>query len=216
MNLLQAILLGITQGITEWFPVSSSGHLAIIQNLFNINVSMAFDIFLHFASLFVIIFVFYKDIKEIFLGLIHKEKKYINLFLYLVVASIPAGIVGFLFSDLIEGIFSNILFVGIFLVITSIILFSTKFIKNRDKELNFKNTFVIGLFQAIAVLPGISRSGSTVSAALLQGINSKDASRFSFLLSIPVILGASGLKSFNFRVKRYKLVIDNPIYLLIG
>lgn len=210
MNLLQAILLGFVQGVTEWFPISSSGHLAIIQSLFGMNVPMAFDIFLHFASLIVIIFVFYKDIKEIIIGLIKKDKKYINLFLCLIIASIPAGILGFLFSDLIENIFSEILFIGIFLIITSAILYSTKFVKNKNKELNFKNSFVIGLFQAFAILPGISRSGSTISAGLLQGIDPKESARFSFLLSIPVILGASilGLKDFN--------QINNIAYLLIG
>ena len=210
MNLFNAIFLGFIQGVTEWFPISSSGHLAIIQSLFNMEVPMAFDIFLHFASLIVIIFVFYKDIKEIIIGLIKKEKKYIKLFLYLIIASIPAGIIGFLFNDLIENIFSNILFIGIFLIITSIILFSTKFIKNNNKELNLKNAFIIGLFQAFAILPGISRSGSTISAGLLQGINPKEAVKFSFLLSIPVILGASilGIKDIN--------QIDNLEYLLAG
>ena len=210
MNLFQAIILGITQGITEWFPVSSSGHLALVEEFFNISVPMSFDIFLHFASLIVIVFVFWKDILEIIVGLIEKDKKYIKLTLYLIIASIPAALIGFFIKDKLDGLFSNILFVGIALIITSFVLFLTRFAKNNNKELNLKNSLVIGLFQAVAVFPGISRSGSTISAGLFSGLDTKTASRFSFLLSIPIILGASILEIKNIGQ------IDNLLYLLIG
>lgn len=208
MNIFQAIILGITQGITEWFPVSSSGHLALVQKFFNINVPMSFDIFLHFASLIVIVLVFWKDIKDIIVGIFKKDKKYINLFIYLVIASIPAGLVGFLLKDKIDTIFSNIMFVGVSLIITGIVLFLTRFAKNKNKEINIKNSIVIGLAQAVAVLPGISRSGSTISAGLFSGLDTKTATRFSFLLSIPVILGAS-----IFEIKNIS-IIENLWYLL--
>lgn len=210
MNIIQVIVLSITQGITEWFPVSSSGHLALIQEFFNMNVPIAFDVFLHFASLIVIILVFWKDIRDIILGIVKKDKKYINIFLYLIIASVPAAVVGFLLKDKIESIFSNILFIGISLVTTGILLFLTKFAKNKNKELNIKNSITIGLAQAFAILPGISRSGSTISIGLLSGLNSREAARFSFLLSIPAILGASILE-----IKDMGR-IDNIWYLLIG
>lgn len=210
MNIFKAIILGLVQGITEWLPISSSGHLALVQYFFNIESSVAFDAFLHLASLIVIFIVFWKDIKEIIIGLIHKDKKYINLFLYLVIASIPAGIIGFLLKDSIDNIFSNILFIGIFLIITSIILFLTKFTKNKNKDLNIKNSLFIGLFQAVAVLPGISRSGSTISAGLFSGLDPKKASKFSFLLSIPVILGSTILETKNI------VEINNIWYLIIS
>ncbi|HQL11424.1 MAG TPA: undecaprenyl-diphosphate phosphatase [bacterium] len=197
MNIFQAIILGLTQGITEWFPVSSSGHLALVQYFFNIKVSTAFDVFLHFASLFVIVLIFWKDIEKLIVGIIHKDKQSINLFLYLIIASIPAGIIGFLLKDKIDSIFSNILYIGISLTITSLILFFTKFAKNKNRNLNFKNSLLIGIFQAIAILPGISRSGSTISAGLFSGLDPKVATKFSFLLSIPVILGSTILEAKN-------------------
>jgi len=190
MNILQLLILGVIQGITEWLPVSSSGHLAIISEILGLKEDLGFYVMLHFATLLVLLIYFRKDI----ISLLKLENK---LLYYLIIGTIPIGIIGYFFHNIIESFFSNLIYIGIFLIINSIILYSTKYFKG-EKRLNFKNSFLVGLFQAIALLPGISRSGITIGSSLILKIKKQDAINFSFLLAIPAILGATILEIKNF------------------
>jgi undecaprenyl-diphosphatase len=186
MNLLQAAILGVVQGFSEFLPISSSGHLVLVQNYFGINEgAVVFDIFLHFATLLAVFIYFIKDIVRISI----KELFIIG------VASIPAAIVGLFFEDAVEKAFGSLLMVGVFLVFSGVLNFITEYKLKKQKEvkndIGLKEALFIGLFQAIAVLPGISRSGSTVAAGSMQNIDRKKTFRFSFLMVIPVILGAN-------------------------
>lgn len=205
IGLLQAVILSIVQGLTEWLPISSSGHLAFIQYLFGIN-NLAFDVFLHFASVLAVIFVFRKEI----IGLFDFTKKSnIRYILLLLIALIPAAVVGYFLQGFISDFFSKLLFIGIFFMINGVVIFSTKFIKedkqirkNKRKEKPRENpslfgTIKIGIAQVFALLPGISRSGSTISAGLFEGLDREKAVKFSFLLAIPVVLGASIFEAKN-------------------
>ena len=189
ISIIEAIVLGIIQGITEWLPISSSGHLVLLQNFFNVQPPLIFDIMLHIGSLFVIFIVFFKDIKKLVLGILKGDKKQIKLFLLLIIATIPIALIGFFFNDLIKNIFNDLRTVGFSLIITSILLFSTK-IKRKKRKLNVKNIFLIGIAQGLAILPGVSRSGATISLGLIQGIEKKEIITLSFLMFIPAILGA--------------------------
>lgn len=194
---MQVIILSIIQGITEWLPISSSGHLAFVQYLFGIN-NLAFDVFLHFASILAVIFVFRKEIANLF---DFTKKKNIRSFLLIIVAIIPAGIVGYLLRNVIGDLFSRLVFVGVFFMINGVFIFSTKFIKPSKEKKEHPSLFGaiwIGIAQVFALLPGISRSGATISSGLFHGMKREEAVKFSFLLSIPVVLGASVLEAKNF------------------
>ncbi len=186
VSLIQALILSIVQGITEWLPISSSGHLFLIHNIFGFQ-DLSYDLFLHLGSSLALLIVFRKEIKEL-LKLDEKSLKYI---FYLFIALIPAAILGFFFRkyDL-----PNMFYLGFFFIFSGIIVYLTKFTQERKDNLNFADSVFIGLFQALAILPGVSRSGSTISSALFRGLNKQEAIKFSFLLSIPLVLGAFLLK----------------------
>ncbi|MBI2498820.1 undecaprenyl-diphosphate phosphatase [Candidatus Woesearchaeota archaeon] len=210
MRIIEAIILGIVQGITEWLPISSSGHLVLLQNLFKIEQPVIFDLILHLGSLLVVLIVFREDIKKLVIGVFRKEKEYINLLFKIIIATIPIALVGFLLKEFIEKIFNDLRVVGFSFLFTSILLFLSKYPKVKDKELNYKNSFIIGLVQVLALLPGLSRSGSTISAGLMQGVKNEEIAKFSFLLFIPAILGATSLE-----IKNVNL-IDGIFPLVIG
>jgi len=185
MTFIQGLLLGLLQGLTEFLPVSSSGHLVIAQHLFNItSSSVIFDILVHLATGLAIVVVLWSKILKL-----NKEK--IGL---IILATIPAALVGFFLNKSIEVIFSSLPLVGISLIITSLFLFSTRLLKTSTKKLTSKNSFTIGLFQALAIIPGISRSGSTIVAGLHTGLKPITAFNFSLLLFLPAILGAQLLQ----------------------
>ncbi len=190
MNYSQAILLSIVQGITEFLPVSSSGHLVILQKLFNFNQPpVLFDILVHFGTLGAIILYFKKELKII----IRKT----NILLMVVIGTLPAVVIGFFLQNYIVKIFDSLRVVGISLLITAGLLFSSKLIKapNRDfKYLNWKDALLVGVFQALAILPGVSRSGSTIVSGLWRGLKRENAFLFSFYLAVPAILGALALQ----------------------
>ena len=216
METLKAIILGIVQGCTEFFPVSSSGHLVFIPFLFNWDyIPVYYSVTLHFATLLALLSVFYKEawriIRSFFTGIIKKTERksnYFKLSIFIIIATIPAVLVGFFMSDYIESFFNKPLFVGIFLVFTALFLFGGELIgkkmerryanspgqkeKNNypAKKINYLTSLVTGIGQAIAILPGISRSGTTISFARAFGIKREDCVKFSMLLSIPVIFGA--------------------------
>lgn len=190
ISLTEAVILSVIQGITEWFPVSSSGHLALMQQFFGFQ-NLSYDVFLHFAGIFAVLFVFKREVLKL-LSFNKVSLKYIGL---LILALIPAGLAGFLLSDWIENLFSNMTYLGIFFIVSGLVVYSSKFSIERKSDISNKDAWFIGLLQALAILPGISRSGMTISAGLFKGISKRAAIRFSFLMSIPLILGASVLKT---------------------
>ena len=195
MELFQIIILSIVQGITEWLPVSSSGHLVLFQEFFNMEIPIYFDILLHFATLIVIFLVFYKDIIKIIKALIKLDFKdeYGKLALYLIIGSIPTAIMGLVFKDFFLSLFTNTKVVGVGLLTTALFLISTKFFEGKKKLSPFP-AIIVGIAQGLAIIPGISRSGSTISTSLLLGIRKELAVKFSFLLSVPAIIGATILE----------------------
>ncbi len=179
MSLVQAIILAVVQGVTEFLPVSSSGHLNLFQHLFKLTPSLTFDIFLNTATLLSVIFFFRHQV-----GYFKKNIPYI------LVGSIPAVVVGFLFKDRFDLIFADIKLLPLFFLITAIFLLITKYLPTKSAKLNYKNAFIIGLFQALAILPAVSRSGATIFTGLLVGLTSVEAFNFSFSLFIPASIGA--------------------------
>jgi undecaprenyl-diphosphatase len=190
LDLIQVIILSVLQGIAEWLPISSSGHLAIVQNIFHFE-NLSFDVFLHFASILAVLIIFRKDIIKLFYPW---EKTKIKYLLLLLIGIIPAGLVGILFKKQIEAIFANYIYLGIFFIISGILVYSTKFSKPNREKIGYFDSIFIGIFQAIAILPGISRSGATISAGMHRGIKKEEAIKFSFIMAIPIILGAGVLE----------------------
>lgn len=186
MNLLQAGFLGIVQGVTEFLPVSSSGHLVILQSLIPdfSQPGILFDVFLHFGTILAVLVFFYKKILKLNPGEIR----------VLIIATIPAVIVGYLLKDTIDVIFKNTKLVGLSLIITGFMNFKTDMNKEITDIIDDKKSLLIGLFQAFAILPGISRSGSTIFAGTLLGVKKEKAAEFSFLLSVPAVMGANLLE----------------------
>lgn len=204
MQWWQALILGLTQGLTEFLPVSSSGHLTFLQRVLGINIGGAelfFNIVLHLGTLVAVCIIFWRDILDLF-------RKPFKTLLYLVVATIPAGVAGLLLDDVIEEHLMGGKYVGIVLAVfftfTAAVLFATEiFAKRRKRELPlcWRTTLPMGFAQAVAILPGVSRSGSTIAAGTFAGGTAEEVSKFSFLLSIPVILG-------SFLVELVKGIID--------
>ena len=194
MGLLEAIILGIVQGLTEFLPVSSSGHIEIAKALLGISKqeqNLLMTIVLHAATALSTIFVFRKDIKEIIRGLLQfKWNKEFQFSLKIIISMIPATIIGLFFENEIELLFGEqILFVGCMLIVTGLLLFLADKAKNTNQNVNFFHALIIGISQAIAILPGVSRSGATISTSVLLGIDREKAARFSFLMVVPLILG---------------------------
>lgn len=195
MSLLESIILGIIQGLTEFLPVSSSGHLELGKALLGDNSlpeeSLLFTVILHFATALSTMVVFRKEIAEILTGLTQfKWNEQTKFSLKIVVSMIPAAVIGVLFNDQIEALFSKqILLVGAMLIITGLLLFLADKAKKTNKSVTFSNALIIGIAQAIAILPGISRSGATISTSVLLGVDRERAARFSFLMVIPLIMG---------------------------
>ncbi|MFO8023154.1 MAG: undecaprenyl-diphosphate phosphatase [Perlabentimonas sp.] len=197
MDLLQALILGIVQGLTEFLPVSSSGHLELGAAIFNLKEeNLTFSIIVHGATFLSVLVVFRKDIIQIITSLVRfrwdEETKY---FLLLIISAIPVAVVGFLFKDNIERLFKgHIAFVGAMLLVTALLLFLTRYAPRKKETINAKRAIIIGLAQTLAVLPGISRSGATISTALYLGVDREKAARFSFLMVLIPIFGASFLE----------------------
>ncbi len=191
MTTFQAFILGIVQGLTEFLPVSSSGHLVIFQHIFGIQQApLTFDVMVHLGTLVAVFIAFWEDIVAII------KKPFSRITYLLVVGIIPAGLAGYLLAPLIEKAFESLLVVGIGLIFTGLILKYSETLANKylglklSEGTSYKDALFIGLIQALAIIPGISRSGSTIAAGLVAGLDREFAARFSFLLSIPVIVGA--------------------------
>jgi len=195
MSPIQAMILGLIQGLTEFLPVSSSGHLEIGKALFGLDLSgkesLTFDVVVHAGTALSTMVVFRRDILDILRGLLqfswNDETKFS---MFVLVSMVPAGVVGLSFEEEISALFEGqLLLIAGTLVVTGILLFLADRAKKTGKEVNFKEAIVVGLAQAVAILPGISRSGSTIATSVLLGIDRSKAARFSFLMVLPIILG---------------------------
>lgn len=191
---ITAIILGIIQGLTEFLPVSSSGHLELGKFLLgdeNVGeASMMMTVVLHFATALSTVLVFRKDIAEIVAGLFSGNREDINFALKIILSMIPAALIGVLFEDQLEALFSQRLgLVGLMLIVTGGLLFLADRAKDTGKKVSFPNSIMIGIAQAVAMLPGISRSGATISTSVLLGIDRERSARFSFLMVVPLIFG---------------------------
>jgi len=191
LKLEEAVLLGFIQGMTEWLPVSSSGHLAIIQMFLSLEVPLFFDVMLHFGTLLVVLTFFRRNIMKV----LKAEQKFryeregkLLAKVFLGVAS--TALIGFVFGDVFESFFTNAFAVGAALLITGFILSASKHVKERGRELGFLQAFLIGAAQGIAIIPGISRSGFTIAVGLLLGVKREEAFNFSFMIFVPAVLGA--------------------------
>jgi undecaprenyl-diphosphatase len=196
-SFISAIILAIIQGISEWFPISSSGHLVLFSEILGFNNTLQFDIALHLGTLMAVFVYFGKDITNIVEDIAKGKWKTENskLGFLLIVSAIPAGIIGLLFSDIIEHAFTNLWLLVLSFGITSLLLFIASLnLNTKRSSMTYKDSFLIGVAQAVSILPGISRSGSTISSGLLLGLDEKTAVKFSFLMSIPVIFGAALLE----------------------
>jgi undecaprenyl-diphosphatase len=246
MSLLEAILMGFIQGITEFLPVSSSGHLAIFKELFKIDLEsgMLFDVMLHLGTLVAVMVAYFKDIKKLIIegfgilrdciinliifirNKIHKDNlpyrfvicnAYRKFVMLVIVSTIPTGIIGYVAKDLIEVVSGILIVPGVCLIITGILLFiADKYNEGEKtpKQVSYNNAFIIGICQGIATLPGISRSGTTITACLVSGFDKKFAVKYSFIMSIPAILGASLLELKG--IGTMKFAPAEVIYYLIG
>lgn len=200
MSLWEAIFLGIVQGLTEFLPVSSSGHLVITQFILGVEEpGITFEVFVHFGTLVSILWVFYPDIVKLFRAVLwlDDDKMSRRLALYIIIGSIPAGIVGLGFHSFFVRLFSSLLTVGLMLLVTgSLLWFINQKVPGKKTLDNMSklDAIFIGIFQALAIFPGISRSGATITAALFKDLNQETAVRFSFLLTLPAILGATLLE----------------------
>ncbi len=197
MNWYEALIFGLVQGLTEFLPVSSEGHLEIVKFFFGgIEESFLFSLVVHGATVLSILVVFRREIIQLFAGLfsfrMNEETSYV---LKLIVSMIPIAIVGFTIKDRVEALFgADIRITGAFLLVTALFLLAGQFTPRKNKPISYGSAFVMGIAQALAVLPGLSRSGSTISTGLMLGNNKDELARFSFLMVIVPVLGANFLE----------------------
>jgi len=196
LRLIDILILGVVQGITEWLPVSSSGHLAIIQNYLGLSKEehplIFLDIMLHVGTLVVILLAFRDDIVKIVKAVVRLDFKTEEgkLALFILVGSVPTALISFTLHGIFESFFENLLAIGIALLVTGFFLFVSERRKN-NKELDYWDSLLVGIAQGIAFVPGISRSGITIATGLLRKVKKEEAFRYSFLLSIPAVIGTA-------------------------
>lgn len=214
MTIIQSIILGIVQGLTELLPISSSAHLFLIPWIFNWNIPESFDVALHFGTLLAIGIFFFKDWIELIIGgykmIVKKEKSTEGkMFWYIVIATMPGGIIGFVLDKYAESILTKPLIIAIALIVMGVILYLVdKYAKKETeyKDMTFKQTFLIGLSQALAFIPGVSRSGITMTAGRALGVKREAVAKYSFMLSAPIVLAATIFKLKDFI--EYFLIAD--------
>ena len=208
MGYIEAIILGLVQGLAEFLPISSSGHLALLQDLFHVDAEkvLLFAVLLHLGTLVSVFIVYWKDIWELLVelvitikdlctgkGLRLEERPIRKLGIMIIVATIPTAVIGLLLNDFFEGLYTSMIAVGVGFLITGVIMFLAEKMSSANKgieKMNFRNAIFIGLLQGVAIYPGISRSGSTLVGGLTTGLKREFAVKFAFLISIPSILGS--------------------------
>jgi len=202
MNFFEAIILGILQGLTEFLPISSSGHLELGKHLFGINPeeSFYFTVAVHGATVCSTLAVFWKEIADLAAGVLkfrmNEETRYV---ISIIISMVPVGLVGIFLREYVEGFFNgNIVFVGFMLLLTAVLLMLSQYLRRTERQISYSDAFIIGLAQAFAVLPGLSRSGSTIATGLLLGNRKDEIARFSFLMVIIPVLGANMLEIMSF------------------
>ncbi|MFZ5980272.1 MAG: undecaprenyl-diphosphate phosphatase [Candidatus Zixiibacteriota bacterium] len=196
MSYLDAVILGILQGLTEFLPVSSSGHLVLAQELLHVSDSgVTFEVMVHLGTLLSVLVYFRKKLTRLILSLFNAGMKTERLIIfYLIIGTVPAGLVGYFLEDFFERAFSNPLMTSVMLMVTGGILLLTRFVKEGRQNLNLHAAVMMGLGQALAIFPGISRSGATIAFGMYSRVKPSEAAEFSFLLAIPAIGGAAVLK----------------------
>jgi len=231
MSNLTALILGLIQGLTEFLPVSSSGHLVLFQTLFSdidASFTLIFDITVHMGTLVAVLFYFFDDVKKLFSGfmkniinyrhlrLSFKNDVQFRLSIYLLISTFVTGVIGIFFKDKIEGLFHNTFNVAVCLIFTGIILFISERIQKDNKKLDsfgLRDALLIGLFQSLALMPGISRSGTTIACALVLGFKQDESAKYSFLLAVPAIAGAFILQVIDIGQTGFETVWMSPLVL---
>ncbi len=209
MDIIQAIIIGLVQGLTEFLPVSSSAHLIFIQQLLGVTEpSLAFDVLLHVGTIVAVVTYFWRDIIQMIIAFFEslvdlvkgrfiteiKKDQYKKLTWYVIIGTIPVGLVGIIFNDIVESLFTGVSIPAFFLLITGCILYFSQRMNNGEidlKNMTLKEAIIVGCGQACAIIPGLSRSGTTIATGLILGLDKEFAAKFSFILSIPAILGAA-------------------------
>ncbi len=227
MGYTDAIILGIVQGLTEFLPISSSGHLVIFERLLGITMeNMAFEVFVHFGTLLSVVVIYAGDIWQMLNHFIYgsthrnlrqtyRNDEYYRLSIFVLIGTLPAVLAGLLLADFFESIFHNLQLVGFTLMVTGTVILLTIFIRKKAASLTASRALLIGIAQSVAILPGISRSGFTISCALFSGVSRDSAARFSFLLAVPAIFGATLLHTIDI-IKNGIPANTSPAILLIG
>jgi undecaprenyl-diphosphatase len=217
LDLLQILFLGLLQGVTEWLPVSSTAHLKLAETFLDVAVTPFFNLILHMATLLAVLLFFRKEIKNILSALMHWNFKSEDgrLIPRIVVATIPTAIIGLAYSLFLQDSLGTIPIIAVTFFVGAIMVYTTRFAKEETDSLSYKTVLLMGLAQGFAIFPGLSRSGVTISMALLLGLKREKAFRFSFLISIPAIVGDFAVEGYTQR-GQFSLNGMDPTYLVAG
>jgi undecaprenyl-diphosphatase len=217
-QLLTTIILALIQGFSEWLPISSTAHLRITEHFLGFQATPLFNVFLHVGTLGVVIFYFRHDIKVVLTALVHRDfhSEYGRFIPLIVVATIPTGIIGLLYNKFLADSYQTLLIIGVTFIIGAALLFVSKFGKENQTQITYRKALIMGAAQGAASFPGLSRSGSTISTGLLQGVKRETVFRFSFLLSIPAIIGDLIVEAFLQRGNLVEGVGVSPINLVVA
>ena len=217
-QLFITIILGLIQGLAEWLPISSTAHLRIAEHFLGFQATPLFNVFLHLGTLGVVIFYFRRDIKVILTALAHKDfhSEYGRFIPLIVVASVPTGIIGLLYDKFLADSYQTLLIIGVTFLVGAALLFFSKLGKETQAQVSYRKALVIGAAQGATGFPGLSRSGSTISSGLLLGVKRELIFKFSFLLSIPAIIGDLGVEAYLQRGSFSQGVGVSPLNLLVG
>ncbi len=220
LTFIEILILAVVQGITEWLPISSFGHLAIVEEYLGLELPLIFNVMLHVGTVIVVVAVFWRDIILIVRALIRLDFKAEEgkLALFVAVGSVPTAFISFFFHDIFESFSHNLLVVGVALSITGFVLFVSERRQN-SRELNYLDSLLIGTAQGIAITPGISRSGVTIATGLLRKVKRETAFKYSFLLSVPAVIGATVVESTDLVVGNVDMValfLGATISMMVG
>ncbi len=217
-QLIITIILGLIQGFTEWLPISSTAHLRITEHFLGFQATPLFNVFLHIGTLGVVIFYFRHDIKIALTALVHRDfhSEYGRFIPLIIVATIPTGIIGLLYDKFLADNYQTLLIIGFTFIVGAILLFCSKFGKENQIQISYRTAIVMGAAQGAASFPGLSRSGSTISTGMLKGVKREMVFKFSFLLSIPAIIGDLFVEAYLQRGNFSQVIGVSSLDLLVG